>query len=199
MPGAMVVVVEEWTLQCRHNGRDSVSNHRLLGCLFNRLLDQRKYQSSASLAFVRGIHRWPVNSPHEEPVLQKMFLFDDVTMETDGKRITSFGAQWFLKYRPNIWQWVLVITVILIGTRYKQQMALHFALSFQMNENILQINVSDPWYWNIASIKEQCKSSLPSMLIYGGASITDGKITISYPYDLSQILLYSLWTNILQR
>ena len=26
--------------------------------------DQRKHQSSASLAFVRGIHRWPVNSPH---------------------------------------------------------------------------------------------------------------------------------------
>ena len=25
--------------------------------------DQRKYQSSASLSFVRGIHRWPVNSP----------------------------------------------------------------------------------------------------------------------------------------
>ena len=24
--------------------------------------DQRKHQSSASLAFVRGIHRWPVNS-----------------------------------------------------------------------------------------------------------------------------------------
>ena len=27
--------------------------------------DQRKHQSSASLAFVRGIHRWPVNSPHK--------------------------------------------------------------------------------------------------------------------------------------
>ena len=26
--------------------------------------DQRKHQSSASLAFVRGIHRGPVNSPH---------------------------------------------------------------------------------------------------------------------------------------
>ena len=26
---------------------------------------QRKYQSSASLAFVRGIHRWTVNSPHK--------------------------------------------------------------------------------------------------------------------------------------
>ena len=27
--------------------------------------DQRKHQSSPSLAFVRGIHRWPVNSPHK--------------------------------------------------------------------------------------------------------------------------------------
>ena len=27
--------------------------------------DQRKHQSSASLAFVPGIHRWPVNSPHK--------------------------------------------------------------------------------------------------------------------------------------
>ena len=27
--------------------------------------DQRKHQSSASLAFIRGIHRWPVNSPHK--------------------------------------------------------------------------------------------------------------------------------------
>ena len=40
--------------------------------------DQRKHQSSASLAFVRGIHRWPVNSPHKWPVTQKMFPFDDV-------------------------------------------------------------------------------------------------------------------------
>ena len=27
--------------------------------------NQRKHQSSALLAFVRGIHRWPVNSPHK--------------------------------------------------------------------------------------------------------------------------------------
>ena len=43
--------------------------------------DQRKYQSSASLAFVCGIHRWPVNSPHKRPVTWKMFPFDDVIME----------------------------------------------------------------------------------------------------------------------
>ena len=40
--------------------------------------DQRKHQSSASLAFVRGIHRGPVNSPHKWPVTRKMFPFDDV-------------------------------------------------------------------------------------------------------------------------
>ena len=42
--------------------------------------DQRKHQSSASLAFVRGIHRSPVNSPHKGPVTRKMSPFDDVIM-----------------------------------------------------------------------------------------------------------------------
>ena len=49
--------------------------------------DQRKHQSSASLAFVRGVHRSPVNSPHNEPVTRKMFPSDDVIM-----------ALWFLNY-----------------------------------------------------------------------------------------------------
>ena len=42
--------------------------------------DQRKHQSSASLAFVRGIHRRPVNSPHKGPVMRKMFPSDDIIM-----------------------------------------------------------------------------------------------------------------------
>ena len=42
--------------------------------------DQRKHQSFASLPFVRGIHRWLVNSPHKGPVTRKMFPFDDVFM-----------------------------------------------------------------------------------------------------------------------
>ena len=42
--------------------------------------DQRKHQSSASLAFVQEIHRWPVYSPHKGPVTWKMFPFDDVIM-----------------------------------------------------------------------------------------------------------------------
>ena len=42
--------------------------------------DQRKHESSSSPAFVRGIHRGPVNSPHKWPVTRKMFPFDDVIM-----------------------------------------------------------------------------------------------------------------------
>ena len=42
--------------------------------------DQREHQSSMSLAFVRGIHRWPVNSLHKGPVTQKMFPFVDIIM-----------------------------------------------------------------------------------------------------------------------
>ena len=44
--------------------------------------DQRKHQSHASLAFVWGIHRGPMNSPHKWPVTRKMFPFDDVIIYT---------------------------------------------------------------------------------------------------------------------
>ena len=42
--------------------------------------DQKKHQSSVLLAFVRGIHWWPVDSPLKGPVTRKMFIFDDVIM-----------------------------------------------------------------------------------------------------------------------
>ena len=42
--------------------------------------DQSKHQSSASLAFVRGIHRGPVNSPHKWPITRKMFPFDVIML-----------------------------------------------------------------------------------------------------------------------
>ena len=49
--------------------------------------DQRKHQSSTSLAFVQGIHRGPVNSSHKWPVTRKMFPFDDVIMIAWSQRI----------------------------------------------------------------------------------------------------------------
>ena len=57
--------------------------------------DQSKHQSSASLAFVWGIHRGPVNSPHKWPVTRKMFPFDDVIMWmefVDGKICKSLTS-----------------------------------------------------------------------------------------------------------
>ena len=56
--------------------------------------DERKHQNSASLALVRGIHRWPVNSPHKGPVTRKMFPFDDVIM-------TQLSADSVLKSMPD--------------------------------------------------------------------------------------------------
>ena len=60
--------------------------------------DQRKHQSSASLAFLRGIHRGPANSPHKWPVTRKMVPFDDVIMEDriprDHHRYPSNVLQW---------------------------------------------------------------------------------------------------------
>ena len=40
--------------------------------------DHRKHKISAWLAFVQGIHGWPVNSPYKMPVTRKVFLFDEV-------------------------------------------------------------------------------------------------------------------------
>ena len=68
------------SLQWRHNERDGIANHQRPDCLRKRLSMRRSKKSSASLAFVRGIHRWPVNSPHKGPVTRKMFPFDDGIM-----------------------------------------------------------------------------------------------------------------------
>ena len=50
-------------------------------------VNHRKYQSSASLAFVREIHRWPLVSPHNWPVTRKCFQL--------------MASSWLsIKYRP---------------------------------------------------------------------------------------------------
>ena len=51
--------------------------------------DQSKHQSSASLAYVWGTHRGPVNSPHKGPVTRKMFPFDDVIMVITSHNLTQ--------------------------------------------------------------------------------------------------------------
>ena len=87
--------------------------------------DQRKHQSSASLAFVREIHRLPVNSPRRGPITRKMFLFDDVIMQN-----TKSCA--YLK-ACTILVWVVV--TVFYGIHIK-----HFRMSFDKFHDIQPIN-----------------------------------------------------------
>ena len=57
-------------LQWRHNEHDGVS---IVYWSVWSGADQRKHQSPASLAFVRGIHRSPMDSPKKGQVTQKCF------------------------------------------------------------------------------------------------------------------------------
>ena len=68
---------------------------RLFAQPFIQNADQRKHQSSASLAFERGIHRWPVNSPQKGPATWKMFPFDDVIMHSIDHRCLCTEPAWF--------------------------------------------------------------------------------------------------------
>ena len=62
--------------------------------------DQRKHQSSVSLAFVRGIQRSLVNFPHKRPVMRKMFLFDDVIMYERYPAVTVLNFILLLTHLP---------------------------------------------------------------------------------------------------
>ena len=66
-------------------------------------VDQQKHESSKSLAFVREIRRWPVNSSHKWPVTRKMFPFEDIMMIN---RMAEFrpSVQLTISLNPGRWQ-----------------------------------------------------------------------------------------------
>ena len=69
--------------------------------------DQSKHQSSASLAFVWGIHRGPVNSPHKWPVTRIMFPFDDVIMDDESEVPSTLSPMppWDCSLQVVRWEW----------------------------------------------------------------------------------------------
>ena len=83
--------------------------------------DQRKHQSSASLAFERGIHRGPVNSPHKGPITRTMFPFDDVIMLYDYRmhrcgHFRKVGDHIPFTYAARcIIQWEMLFTMIFVS------------------------------------------------------------------------------------
>ena len=71
----------------------------------------KKHKKSASLAFVRGIHGWLVNSPQKGPVTRKMFPFIDVIMFCMNicSYITVYLA--FSRKFWNCFQWIWTQTL----------------------------------------------------------------------------------------
>ena len=96
---------------------------------------QRKHQSSASLAFVRGIHRCPVNFPHKGPVTRKMFPFDYVIMGRDKCTLTHW-------HRNNMGTILQIVFTKLFSW---MKMILHW---FKFHWNLppmVQIMINHPW------------------------------------------------------
>ena len=109
-----------FTLRWRHNKRDGVSNQQPHHCLLNSLFRRRskKTWSSASLDFVTGIHRWPVNSPHKGPVKRKKFPFDDVIKilyfpKFYVKTTRCYFIRQFVKY--TAWSHIRISSAVLIS------------------------------------------------------------------------------------
>ena len=123
---AIFTGINRWSMESPHKGsamRNSFPCHALIMiCHYNDVImgaiasqinslasvysaaqlgaDQRKHQSSALLAFVRGIHRRPVNSPHKGPVTRKMVPFDDVIMQ---QRRLCWKRRWPERYPIICW------------------------------------------------------------------------------------------------
>ena len=58
--------------------------------------DQRKHQSSASLPFVRGIHRSPVDSPHKGPVTRQSYIWwrHHACLQMCGDEFRQYTSYW---------------------------------------------------------------------------------------------------------
>ena len=133
--------------------------------------DQRKHQSSALLAFVWGIRRRPVNSPHKWPVTRKMFPFDDVIMVGMGSSlftqcsilIDSYRAE--LPERINIYmgrwvfRWCYLVNTIETNIFINAFSAtFHDRITHLSTQNVLKVMVKEYWdvYWMLFFYSGDC-------------------------------------------
>ena len=153
--------------------------------------DQRKHQSSASLAFVRGTHRWPVNSPHKGPVMLKMFPFDDVIMVTRGANLTNENkvlGRWI----PNICVsqfhfYKIQHHKITISTAYSNMLFIWYSVVFYHKpaglfsrnvRNVFSVSIILPYWdksysWNISLWNTRIRSFYKSNTMAGDARSQD--------------------------
>ena len=85
----LIIPVLEW----RQNESDSVIGVSIICSKACSGTVERNHQSSVSLAFVRGIQRWPVEFLHKGPVTRKMFPFDDVIIFWNNHDLLALRMQ----------------------------------------------------------------------------------------------------------
>ena len=79
-----------------------ITSPKAVYSIFYSGADQRKHQSSASLAFVLGNSPGPVNSAHKGPVTRKMFPFDDVIMMFGQNEMDAMSDRVFARFEFKI-------------------------------------------------------------------------------------------------
>ena len=109
--------------------------------------DQRKHQSSASLALVRGIHRWQVNSPHKGTVTRKMFPFDGVIMNTHlmnqhVAEIFVWKVAWAIIYFPSTletgWPCAVLAQTALVIVKWTLNHSIHKSTETIKNDLVVR-------------------------------------------------------------
>ena len=123
--------------------------------------NQIKQQSSASLAFVRGIHRWSGNSPHKGSVTRKVFPFNAVIMSS----ISAFhlyilqGTWWvvFHQYYHNlsffIFTWIIHDAIYANATMWNHERIISRILDTFRSVSISQYICDKGWVYNKMSVR----------------------------------------------
>ena len=136
--------------------------------------DQRKHQSSASLAFVQGTHRGPVNSPHIWPVTRKMLSFDDVIVlrpfcpcPIRPKRLKAsrlWGVKWiFIRHFPVSMNRIDELPILLNDSPISVN---HHIYRYRENIHRDQFDTPfDPLCGGVVLLAIQLRSNLPHVAI----------------------------------
>ena len=97
-------------------------------------LDQRKCQSSASLAIVGRNHRWPVNSPHKGPVTRKMFPFVDVIKYSKFDFRRNMHQTWFWVYLKHNNNLLTILITISFSTKHSHS---YFSSKYSLSSHVI--------------------------------------------------------------
>ena len=122
-----------------------------------RGIDHRKHQSSASLAFVREIHRWPVISPHKGPVTRKMSLCSYIFPSTRAEQpCRMWICRWSITGTSNECQDILI------------RPPLNFLEQFALVDT--NGNIKDPYHCRLCEGNQPVTSGFPSQRVSNAES-----------------------------